>query len=308
MNYRNQWDIVPEVQEAMKDGRPVVALESTIISHGMPYPQNVACSKRCDEVIRTQGAIPATIAVINGRIKIGLTDDELEHLGKAKDTLKLSRRDIGFALAEGRDGATTVAATMILAELAGIKIFATGGIGGVHRDAQYTFDISADLQELSRTNVCVVCAGAKSILDLHLTMEYLETMGVPVFGYQTDRLPAFYTRSSDIRLDYRVDTAAEVARAMKARWDLGVSGGAVVGVPIPEAYSQKKDVINPIIEEAVRAAAEQNVTGKALTPFLLARIVEKTGGDSLKSNIELVMNNCKVAAQIAVEYSKLEAE
>jgi pseudouridine-5'-phosphate glycosidase len=305
MNYRTYFDMTREVKQAIAEAKPIVALESTIISHGMPYPQNLETSIKCERIIREHGAVPATTAVINGRIKVGLTDEELEHIASAKDVLKISRRDIGHAIANGRDGATTVAAAMIFADLAGIRIFATGGIGGVHRGAQKTFDISADLQELARTDVCVVCAGAKSILDLHLTMEYLETMGVPVFGFETDCLPAFYTRTSDIKLDFRVDSAEDVACAMKAKWDFDIRGGGVVCVPIPEQCAQKKEVIDLLIEEAVHAAEEQGISGKELTPFILQRIADHTAGDSLKSNMELVWNNCAVAADIAVAYSSL---
>jgi pseudouridine-5'-phosphate glycosidase len=298
-------DVSPEVAKAIQDGKAVVALESTIISHGMPYPRNVETALNCEKIIRDHGAVPATIAILGGRLKVGLSEEEIEYLGKAKDVIKTSRRDIPFIVAKKLDGATTVASTMILAALAGVKIFATGGIGGVHRGAQETFDISADLQELAHTNVAVVCAGAKSILDIGLTLEYLETNGVPVVGYQTDELPAFYTRKSGFGVDYRVDSPLELAEALKAKWDLGLDGGLVVANPIPEAYEMDFDAITGAIETAVAEAEKAGIKGKESTPFLLAKVKEITGGDSLDSNIELVYNNAKVAAQLAVEYSKL---
>lgn len=298
-------DVSPEVTQAINEGRAVVALESTIISHGMPYPRNVETALNCEKIIREHGAIPATIAILGGRLKVGLSEDEIEYLGKAKDVVKTSRRDIPFIVAKKLDGATTVASTMILAALAGVKVFATGGIGGVHRGAQETFDISADLQELAHTNVAVVCAGAKSILDIGLTMEYLETNGVPVVGYQTDELPAFYTRKSGFGVDYRVDSPLELAQALKAKWDLGLDGGLVVANPIPEAYEMDFDTITGAIQTAVAEAEKAGIKGKESTPFLLAKVKELTGGDSLDSNIELVYSNAKVAAQIAVEFSKL---
>ncbi len=298
-------DVSPEVAKAIKDGKAVVALESTIISHGMPYPRNVETALMCEKIIRDHGAIPATIAILGGRLKVGLSEDQIEYLGKAKDVVKTSRRDIPFIVAKKLDGATTVASTMILAALAGVKVFATGGIGGVHRGAQETFDISADLQELAHTNVAVVCAGAKSILDIGLTLEYLETNGVPVVGYQTDELPAFYTRKSGFGVDYRVDSPLELAEALKAKWDLGLGGGLVVANPIPEAYEMDFDAITSAIQTAVSEAEKAGIKGKESTPFLLAKVKELTGGDSLDSNIELVYNNAKVAAQLAVEFSKL---
>lgn len=298
-------DVSPEVAKAIKDGKAVVALESTIISHGMPYPRNVETALNVEKIIREHGAVPATIAILGGRLKVGLSEDQIEYLGKAKDVVKTSRRDIPFIVAKKLDGATTVASTMILAALAGVKVFATGGIGGVHRGAQETFDISADLQELAHTNVAVVCAGAKSILDIGLTLEYLETNGVPVVGYQTDELPAFYTRKSGFGVDYRVDSPLELAEALKAKWDLGLSGGLVVANPIPEAYEMDFDAITSAIQIAVSEAEKAGIKGKESTPFLLAKVKELTGGDSLDSNIELVYNNAKVAAQLAVEFSKL---
>ncbi len=298
-------DIKPEVRTAIQEGRAVVALESTIISHGMPYPKNVETALTVESIVRENGAIPATIAIMDGKLKVGLTRDEIEALGKSHDVVKASRRDIPFILAKGLTGATTVASTMIIASLAGIKIFATGGIGGVHRGAQETFDISADLQELSKTDVAVICAGAKSILDIGLTLEYLETQGVPVVGFGTDELPAFYTSKSGFGVDYRVDTPKELAQALKAKWDLSLKGGAVIANPIPEEYEMDPAVINKAIDAAVKEAEEKGIKGKESTPFLLAKVKELTEGASLDSNIQLVYNNAKVGAQLAVELSKL---
>ncbi len=298
-------EIHPEVAQAIKEGKAVVALESTIISHGMPYPRNVETALKVEKIIRENGAIPATIAILGGKLKVGLTEEEIEYLGKAPNVIKTSRRDIPFIVAQKRDGATTVASTMILAALAGIKIFATGGIGGVHRGAAESFDISADLQELAHTNVAVVCAGAKSILDIGLTLEYLETNGVPVVGFQTDELPAFYTRKSGFGVDYRVETEKDLALALKAKWDLGLDGGLVIANPIPVAFEMDYDTITSAINMAVAEAEKAGIKGKQSTPFLLAKVKELTGGDSLDSNIELVYNNARVAAVLAVEYSKL---
>ncbi|GAB2658425.1 pseudouridine-5'-phosphate glycosidase [Vibrio panuliri] len=299
----NYLDIQPEVAEALANNRPVVALESTIISHGMPYPRNVETALLVEQTIREQGAVPATIAIIGGRLKVGLDEEQVRHLGQAGAAVtKVSRRDIPFIVAGKKDGATTVAATMILAEMAGIKVFATGGIGGVHRGAQETFDISADLQELANTNVAVVCAGAKSILDLALTREYLETQGVPVIGYQTDSLPAFYTRESEHAIDYRFDRADEIALALKAKWEMNLKGGVVVANPIPEEFAMAPEVITTAIETALKEAEEQGVFGKESTPFLLARVCELTGGNSLDSNIQLVLNNARLGADIAKHY------
>ena len=306
MNLEKYLEVKPEVAEAIKAGKAVVALESTIISHGMPYPKNVETALKVEQIIRDHGAVPATIAILGGKLKVGLSADEIEYLGKAKEVVKTSRRDIPFIVAKKLDGATTVASTMILAALAGIKVFATGGIGGVHRGAPESFDISADLQELAHTNVAVICAGAKSILDIGLTLEYLETNGVPVVGYGTDELPAFYTRRSGFGVDYRVDTPEELAAALKAKWDLGLEGGLVVANPIPEAYEMDFDVINEAINVAVLEAEKQGIKGKESTPFLLARVKELTGGDSLESNIELVYNNAKVGAQLAVALAALK--
>ncbi len=298
-------DIAPEVREALENGKPVVALESTIISHGMPYPKNVETAMLVEQTIRDNGAVPATIAIIGGRLKAGLSREEIEYLGRSgRNVAKASRRDLAALVAEKKDGATTVTTTMIIAHMAGIKIFATGGIGGVHRGAETTMDISADLEELGSTPVMVVCAGAKSILDLGLTLEYLETKGVPVIGYGTDELPAFYTRKSGFGVDYRVDSPAELAGMFSAQTELGLRGGMLVTNPIPEEYAMDKAVIDSAIEQALRESVEQGVHGKETTPFLLARVVELTGGDSLESNIKLVLNNATLAAKTAVELCK----
>ena len=300
-------DIAPEVQKDLDEGRPVVALESTIISHGMPYPQNVETALQVERIIRENGAVPATIAVLGGRLKAGLTKEEIEYLGKQGQAVtKASRRDLSVLVAQGADGATTVTTTMMIAHMAGIQVFATGGIGGVHRGAETTMDISADLEELASTPVMVVCAGAKSILDLGLTLEYLETHGVPVLGYGTKELPAFYTRKSGFEVDYRVDTPAELAAAFRASLALGLSGGMLVTNPIPEEYSMDADVINKAIDEAIEEAKAAGIHGKATTPYLLAKIKDLTGGDSLDSNIQLVFNNARLGAAAAVELSKLE--
>lgn len=284
----------------MKEGKSVVALESTIISHGMPYPQNVETALRVEQTIRENGAVPATIAIIGGRLKAGLTPQEIEYLGKkGREVTKASRRDMPVLVARGEDGATTVTTTMIIAAMAGIKVFATGGIGGVHRGAETTMDISADLEELAKTPVMVICAGAKSILDLGLTLEYLETKGVPVIGYGTDELPAFYTRRSGFKVDYRIDTPQELAAAFKAKLEMGLEGGMLVTNPIPEEYSMDPERINSAIDEAVSEAKVRGIKGKETTPFLLARIKDLTGGDSLASNIQLVLNNARLAARTA---------
>ena len=299
-------EIHPEVQKALEEGKPVVALESTIISHGMPYPKNIEMAQNVSRIVRENGAIPATIAIINGVLKVGLTKEEIEFLGTSKDVVKASRRDLPFVISKKLNGATTVATTMILADLAGVRVFATGGIGGVHRGAQETFDISADLQELANTNVAVICAGAKSILDIGLTLEYLETNGVPVIGFGTDEFPAFYTRKSGFGVDYRVDSSLEVAEALKAKWDLNLKGGMVIGNPIPEQFEMDYDTITNAIETALREADENNITGKKVTPFLLDKVKTITAGQSLASNIELVYNNAKVAAQIAADLANLK--
>ncbi len=300
-------DVNPDVSKALREEKPVVALESTIISHGMPYPQNVETALNVENIIRDNGAVPATIAILQGRVKVGLTGEEIEYLGKSKTAVKASRRDIPFIVAQGLDGATTVASTMIIAGWAGIKVFATGGIGGVHRGAEQTFDISADLQELARTNIAVVCAGVKSVLDIGLTLEHLETHGVPVVGFGTDELPAFYTRKSGFGVDYRVDSATELARAVKTKWDLGLDGGVVVANPIPKQYAMDAETINKAIQQALEEAEAKAIRGKEITPFLLGRVTAATGGESLRANIHLVYNNARVAAQLAVELSNLEA-
>ena len=290
----------PEVADALASGKPVVALESTIISHGMPYPQNVETAYACERLCRENGAVPATCAIIGGKLCAGLTAEEIDYLGReGVKVTKASRRDLPLLLAKGMDGATTVAATMIVAHMAGIKVFATGGIGGVHRNGQNTMDVSADLDELSKTPVCVVCAGAKAILDLPRTMEYLETKGVPVIGFGTDELPAFYTAKSGIPLLWRADDPGEIAAAIRAAQGMGYDGGMLVTVPIPAEWSMDADYINGAIDEALREADEQGVAGKEITPFLLARIKDITGGSSLDANIHLVFNNVKTAARIA---------
>ena len=306
MNMNKYLDVNPEVAQAIAQGKPVVALESTIISHGMPYPQNVETALNVERIIRENGAVPATIAIIGGRLKAGLTPEEIEYFGKKGRAIhKASRRDLAVLCAKGEDGATTVTTTMMIANMAGIRFFATGGIGGVHRGAETTMDISADLEELARTPVMVVCAGAKSILDLGLTLEYLETKGVPVLGYQTEELPAFYTRKSGFGVDYRMDSPAELAAAFKAQNDMALGGGMLVTNTIPEEYSMPKDIIDAAIDRAIAECNEKGIKGKETTPFLLARVAELTGGDSLASNIRLVYNNAKLTAQTAVEYCKL---
>jgi pseudouridine-5'-phosphate glycosidase len=299
-------DLSPEVAEALNRGGPVVALESTIISHGMPYPRNVETALRVEAAVRDAGAVPATVAVLGGRLKAGLAADQIEALGRAgAGVAKVSRRDLPRVVAAGGDGATTVAATMIVAAIAGVRIFATGGIGGVHRGAERSWDVSADLEELGRTEVAVVCAGAKSILDLPKTLEYLETKGVPVIGFGTDEFPAFYTSRSGLRLEERADSPAQVARVLAAKWGLGLGGGVVVANPVPAAHSMDAAAIGAAIVTALDAAAKAGVKGKDVTPFLLAKVKELTGGESLESNIALVLNNADLAARIAVEYSKL---
>ena len=306
MNLAKYLDIAPEVKSALENGKPVVALESTIISHGMPYPQNVNTARNVEKLIRNEGAVPATIAIIGGKFKVGLSEQEIEYFGKKGTKIaKASRRDLPILAAMKADGATTVASTMIIAAMAGIKIFATGGIGGVHRGAETTMDISADLEELGRTDVMVVCAGAKSILDIGLTLEYLETKGVPVIGYGTDELPAFYCRESGFGVDYRLNTPNELAAAFKAKLDLGIHGGMLVGNPIPKEYAMSKGMADRAIEIAVKKAEENNIKGKELTPFLLTLVKEMTGGMSLDSNIELVYNNAKLAAKTAVQLAAL---
>lgn len=298
-------DIAPEVAVALNENRPVVALESTIISHGMPFPQNVDTALRVEHAVRDGGATPATIAILGGRLKVGLSEEEINHLGeRGQRVIKTSRRDLPFVIARREDGATTVAATMIIAAMAGIRVFSTGGIGGVHRGAEETLDISADLEELARTNVAVVCAGIKSVLDIGRTLEYLETKGVPVVGYQTDTLPAFYTRSSSFAVDYRADGVAEIADVLQTKWGLGLDGGMVVANPIPEEHALENDEIDTVIAEAIAELTLNGIKGKDVTPFLLAKIAEFTGGKSLTANIELVLNNARLAAAIAAQVTQ----
>ena len=305
-NLSKYLDISPEVKAALDEGRPVVALESTILSHGMPYPENAEFAHNVEVIIKEKGAVPATTAIINGRLKVGLTAEELNLMCTGKDIGKISRRDVAVYLATGKTGATTVATTMLLASLAGIKVFATGGIGGVHRGAQQTMDISADLQELANTPVCVVTAGCKSILDIGLTLEYLETFGVPVLGYQTDDFPAFYCRKSGFGVDFNVPDAQTVAKIMKTKWDLGLKGGLVLGNPVPEEYSLDFQQMEGVINKALEMAKEKGIRGKATTPFLLATIKDITGGESLATNLQLAYNNARVASEVACEFAKLK--
>ena len=297
--------INPEVKLALQEGKPVIALESTIISHGMPYPKNVECALQVEKVIRDNGAIPATIGIIEGEPIIGMTPEEIELFGKTKGIAKVSRRDLPIVVANKMWGATTVSATMILASMAGIEFFVTGGIGGAHRKANITFDISADLDELAKTNVTVICAGPKAILDLNLTMEYLETKGVPVIGYNTDKLPAFFTRTSDINVDFNAKTPLDIAKIVKEKRDYKLDGGVLVCDPIPEQYSLAPEYINKEIDKALLEMEKIGVKGKDETPFLLAKIVELTGGKSLETNIHLILNNAELGAKIASEYAKL---
>jgi len=304
-NLGDYLEIAPAVAAALSTGDPVVALESTIISHGMPYPKNVETAALVEAAVRRGGALPATIAVLDGRLKVGLSADEIQTIGKrGTDVIKCSRRDLPFVVAGKKDGATTVAATMIIAAMAGIRVFATGGIGGVHRGVEETMDVSADLEELARTNVAVVCAGIKSVLDIGRTLEYLETKGVPIVGYETDSLPAFYVPNSGFRTDYRVDSPAEAARAMKTKWGLGLDGGLVFAVPIPDEHALDKNEIDAVINDADAEMRRQGITGKDTTPFMLASIAERTDGRSLEANIQLVINNACVAAKMAVALSK----
>ncbi|MDO4852426.1 MAG: pseudouridine-5'-phosphate glycosidase [Clostridia bacterium] len=300
MKLNTYLQLSPEVEAALAQGKPIVALESTIISHGMPYPQNVETALNCQRICRENGAVPATCAIIGGKLCAGLTDEQIDYLGReGRNVTKASRRDLPMLCAKGMNGATTVAATMIIAAMAGIKVFATGGIGGVHRGAETTMDISADLEELAQTPVCVVCAGAKSILDLGLTMEYLETKGVPVIGFGTDELPAFYTRKSGFSVPWRCDTPEELAAAVNAQRALDEKGGMLVVNPIPEQYSMDADVINKAIDDAIEEANRLGIKGKDTTPFLLAKIKDLTGGESLASNIQLVYNNVRLASKVA---------
>lgn len=297
-------DLSPEVKEALDRGAPVVALESTIITHGMPYPENVSTARAVEEAVRSGGAVPATIVVLGGRIRVGLPGDAIERLGQATGVLKLSRADLGYALATGRDGSTTVAATMICARLAGIGVFATGGIGGVHRGMEATLDVSADLDELGRTPVTVVCAGAKALLDLPRTLEYLETRGVPVVGYGTDRFPAFWSRDSGLPAPLRLDTPAEVAALVAAQRRLGLGGAVLVANPVPPGDEIPAGEIGGFIDTAVAEAARQGIGGKGVTPFILSRMLELTGGRSLRTNVALILNNARLAAEIAVAMAR----
>ena len=304
LSSRTFLDLAPEVRQALAEGQAVVALESTIIAHGMPYPQNVQTALQVEAEVRQHGAVPATVAVVAGRLKAGLSADEIEMLGQRGPAVtKVSRRDLAFCVASAGWGATTVAATMVVAAMAGIRVFATGGIGGVHRGAAQSCDVSADLPELAQTPVAVVCAGVKSILDLRLTLEYLDTHGVPVVGYGTDTLPAFYTRDSAFAVDYRLDSAAEIAHMLQVHWDLGLRGGMVVANPIPAAYAMPAERMDQATAQALQEASAQGVYGKQITPFLLARVSALTGGDSLAANIQLVLNNARLAAHIARELS-----
>lgn len=303
--YEKYLDINPEVKEALEKKQSVVALESTIISHGMPYPANVETALNVCEIVRANGAVPATIGIVKGKLKVGMTEEEIEYFAQAKDILKISRKDIPFAVSEKKNGATTVAGTMIIANMAGIKIFVTGGIGGVHKGASESFDISADLMELASTDVVVVCAGAKSILDIGATLEYLETKGVPVLGYQTDEFPAFYTRKSGFKIDYDMRTVEDVASFVKAKQELNLKGGVVLGCPIPEENELDPQMIEKVIDEAIIKSKEQGITGKAVTPFLLNEIKEITKGDSLAANIQLVFNNAQIGARLAYQLQKL---
>ncbi len=305
MSYKDYLSITPEIEEALKQGKPVVALESTILSHGMPYPENVEFAHKVEEVVRNEGAIPATTAIIGGKLKVGLNEEELMIMCKAENVAKASRRDVAVYLATNQTAATTVATTMLIASLAGIKVFATGGIGGVHRGAQETMDISADLQEFAHTPVCVVSAGCKSILDIGLTLEYLETFGVPVLGYKTSEFPAFFCDTSGYGVDFKVENPNEAARILKTKWDLGLQGGVLLANPIPHEYSLDHKVIDAAIDKALEMAKEKGIRGKKTTPFLLATIKDLTGGESFASNLQLAYNNAKVASQVAVELMKL---
>jgi|TARA_B110000438_G_scaffold16220_1_gene15238 pseudouridine-5'-phosphate glycosidase len=302
MNLDNYIDISPEILHAIKKKLPIVALESTIISHGMPYPKNIETAIMVEETVRANDAIPATIAIIKGRIKVGLTRDEIDFLATNDEVQKVSRRDLAVAVAQKTSGSTTVASTMIIASLAKIAVFATGGIGGVHRGAENTLDVSADLEELSKTNVCVVCAGAKAILDIGLTLEYLETKGVPVIGYKTSDLPAFYSTKSGFKVDYRIDSAADIAQILKTKWDLSIDGGVLVTIPIPQEFELTLDIMNKAINEAITQADSENIIGKDITPYLLSKVNELTHGESLEANMKLIKNNAALAAKIASNY------
>ncbi|MBQ1325586.1 MAG: pseudouridine-5'-phosphate glycosidase [Solobacterium sp.] len=304
MNIEKYLDVQPEIAAAIAEGRPVVALESTILSHGMPYPENMEFAHKAEQIIRAEGAVPATTAIIGGKLKVGLTPEELDLMCNPVDIGKVSRRDVAVYLATGKTGATTVATTMLIAAMAGIRVFATGGIGGVHRGGENTMDISADLQELASTPVAVVCAGAKMILDLGLTLEYLETQGVPVLGFRTDEFPAFYCRTSGFKLDYRAESEEEIAEIMKVKWDLGLKGGIVIGNPIPQEYELDFDWMNRVINDALKKAEGQGIRGKYITPFVLSELRDMTDGVSFASNLELAYNNIRVASRIAKAYAE----
>lgn len=305
MSYEKYLHFSDEVMDAKRENKPIVALESTIISHGMPHPQNVKTAIEVEEIIRKEGAIPATIAIIDGKIKMGLSQDEIEFLATRQDIDKVSRRDLPYLLSIKRHGATTVAATMICAKLAGIEVFVTGGIGGVHREAEKTMDVSADLQELAKTNVAVVCAGAKSILDIGLTLEYLETHGVPVIGYETEMFPAFYSRTSPFQVDYRMDSPQEIAQMIRTKWDLELHGGVVIANPVPESDALEEERIDIVITKALQEATERKIAGKHVTPFLLDKVKQLTEGQSLHTNIALVKHNAMVGARIAIQLHSL---
>ena len=304
MKLNDYLDFHPDIENALKNNLPIVALESTIISHGMPYPKNIETALMVEETVRSNNAVPATIAIIKGRLKIGLTEKEIEFLATNDEIKKISRRDLAVAVSQQLSGSTTVASTMIIAKLANIAVFATGGIGGVHRGAETTLDISADLDELSRTNVCVVCAGVKSILDIGLTLEYLETKGVPVIGYKTSELPAFYSTRSGFNVDYRIDAAADIANILKTKWNLSIDGGVLVANPIPIASELESSIMNEAINQAIVEANNEKITGKKITPYLLSKVNEITKGKSLNANIKLIQNNANLAAKIAVHYLK----
>ena len=304
MKLNDYLDFHPDVENALKNNPPIVALESTIISHGMPYPKNIETALMVEETVRSNNAVPATIAIIKGRLKIGLTEKEIEFLATNDEIKKISRRDLAVAVSQKLSGSTTVASTMIIANLANIAVFATGGIGGVHRGAETTLDISADLDELSRTNVCVVCAGVKSILNIGLTLEYLETKGVPIIGYKTSEMPAFYSTKSGFNVDYRIDAADDIADILKTKWDLSINGGVLVTNPIPVADELELSVMNEAINQAIIEADNEKITGKKITPYLLSKVNEITKGKSLNANIKLIKNNANLAAKIAVHFAK----
>ena len=304
MKLNSYLDVHPEVENALNSKQPIVALESTIISHGMPYPENIETALMVEDTVRANNAIPATIAIIKGRLKVGLTKKEIEFLATNDEVRKISRRDLAITVSQKLSGSTTVASTMIIAHLAKIAVFATGGIGGVHRGAEKTLDISADLEELSRTNVCVVCAGAKSILDIGLTLEYLETKGVPIIGYKTSDLPAFYSSKSGFNVDYRVDSAFDISEILKTKWSLSINGGVLITNPIPKTFELELAMMNEAINKAIIEAEKEKITGKEITPYLLSKVNEITQGKSLNANIKLIQNNAVLAAKIAIHYMK----